>query len=922
MTNEVARVYEQLMQLRAQSRWVEAMPVAETLVSLTVECSGETSTNTTHAIHLWAWLVQENGDYDKAEELWLRALAIDERLFGKDAPETTRRMHMLGGCYRDQGRYDEAAGLFHRALAIRERFYGPDHSETGQIVKSLGVLDEKLGNYASAEINLLRALAIFEKEGVYAEAAAAGVVSALGWLYGVIGDFERRAQLMHRALESRKKIYGLEHVYTASSYYELAMVHQAAGQLDKAAQLFRESLAIREKLLGTNHILVADSLSALGTTCMKQQDLARAEPLLRRACSIVEQNLGVGHPQFASALLTLARLEKEKGKLDVARGLIARAYAINEKRMGTTHRSTLSCLRQLAWLDAAEGHRDKALAVCDRLQQSEEEMLANVLSFTSERQRLAFQRDCSPFQQRYDLWATLGAPTPLLRASLRTKGVVLDSLIEDRLLAEAAGDSQVRQLLREITTCRRRLAEAALPVSCNAKDPGRRADPATISDQVEALEASLARRVSGVGYARRALSVRTDEVLSALPEDAALLEMLRYQDHSRGGPWEEKYGLLVVSRNNEPQWVCLGAAQPIDRAIKLFGHAIRSPNAGDMLTHSLRDLHSRLWAPLVQHLPERTRRIIVCPDGELNFVSFAALLTPSGHFLGEDYLFSYISSGRDLLVENSSHDCLPELWIWANPDFGCVAAAPTAPGVAGGHDFSSLSFRSLPGAEKEARAVLSLAPQLGFSNAFLYTGRDASEAKLHCARSPEVLHMATHGFFLPQLPMPTTEDEHAIANLPTAAPNPMLRSGLALAGAERTLRGRAEGKRLPPEDDGLLTAEEIGCLDLRGTHLVILSACDTGAGEARCGEGILGLRRGFIRAGAQNLLLTLWPIDDEQTGGFMPDFYVAMRKGASPSHALAEVQRAWLARLRREKGTAEACQVAGAFILSFQGRPE
>ncbi|HXJ74620.1 MAG TPA: CHAT domain-containing protein, partial [Candidatus Dormibacteraeota bacterium] len=151
--------------------------------------------------------------------------------------------------------------------------------------------------------------------------------------------------------------------------------------------------------------------------------------------------------------------------------------------------------------------------------------------------------------------------------------------------------------------------------------------------------------------------------------------------------------------------------------------------------------------------------------------------------------------------------------------------------------------------------------------------------------------------------------------------NPMLRSGLALAGAQRTLQLWRYGETVAAHEDGILTAAEIGDLDLQGTWLVVLSACDTGAGEARAGEGVLGLRRGFVQAGAQNLLMTLWPIDDQQTTSFIPEFYARAHRTGSPSRALAEVQRAWLQRLRREKGVAEACRVAGPFILSFQGRP-
>jgi CHAT domain-containing protein len=191
----------------------------------------------------------------------------------------------------------------------------------------------------------------------------------------------------------------------------------------------------------------------------------------------------------------------------------------------------------------------------------------------------------------------------------------------------------------------------------------------------------------------------------------------------------------------------------------------------------------------------------------------------------------------------------------------------------------------------------------------LYLGKGATEAELRRVQSPHVLHLATHGFFLPEI------------NTGQPVTSPMLRSGLVLAGAQRTLDAWKKGEVVPSSNDGIVTAEEIGMLNLQRTWLVVLSACDTGLGEARSGEGVLGLRRGFLRAGAQNLLMTLWAVEDEHTAGLMLDFYSAAQRFGNPARALAEVQRDWLARLRKEKGVAEACRLAGPFILSFQGTP-
>ena len=151
--------------------------------------------------------------------------------------------------------------------------------------------------------------------------------------------------------------------------------------------------------------------------------------------------------------------------------------------------------------------------------------------------------------------------------------------------------------------------------------------------------------------------------------------------------------------------------------------------------------------------------------------------------------------------------------------------------------------------------------------------------------------------------------------------NPMHRSGLALAGANTTIAAWKRGDAPSIEEDGILTAEDVSTLDLKGTWVVTLSACDTGAGEARAGEGVMGLRRGFVEAGAQNLLMTLWPISDEVTVQIMNDFYDAAHESENAPEALAKVQREWLVKLRKEKGLASAVNLAGPFIMSSQGKP-
>ena len=240
------------------------------------------------------------------------------------------------------------------------------------------------------------------------------------------------------------------------------------------------------------------------------------------------------------------------------------------------------------------------------------------------------------------------------------------------------------------------------------------------------------------------------------------------------------------------------------------------------------------------------------------------------------------------------------LVIYAAPAYG-----------AGGHRSGSASIRllHLPGTEREATAIRDIGRHHGRKVKVL-TGRQATEQQLYAETAPGILHLATHGVLL--------DDEAPGSVLSRLAAYPMYRGFLAFAGAQTTLDAWAANEARPSRSDGILTAEEAATLDLHGTWLTVLAACDTGGGEARAGEGVLGLRRGFTLAGTQHLLMTLWPIADEATPELMKKFYGELLETGDAPGALAAVQRSELEELRKQD-LSRAVHLAGGFVMSSRG---
>jgi CHAT domain-containing protein len=315
-------------------------------------------------------------------------------------------------------------------------------------------------------------------------------------------------------------------------------------------------------------------------------------------------------------------------------------------------------------------------------------------------------------------------------------------------------------------------------------------------------------------------------------------------------------------------------------------------------------LSQQLIKPLMPLLSRRSHWLLA-PDDALNLVSMAALLDAAGRPLGERFQITYLSSGRDLLrVATQTPPARSRAVVVANPDFGSAAPHSAARmgtriGVSADRLEDGLLFKPLPGTALEAQ---SLQQVLELRDTDVLMRANASEQRLRALRGPRLLHVATHGFFL------GSAAPAAAQALPLADRSPLLRSGLALAGANT--------RRSGTQDDGIMTALEMAQLDLRGTELVVLSACETGLGEVASGEGVYGLRRALVLAGAQTQVTSLWQVSDQATRKLMVDFYQRLLRGEGRSAALRAAQSS----MRADPRYQHPYYWAG-FIVSGDWRP-
>ncbi|HAI75993.1 MAG TPA: hypothetical protein DCM08_07055 [Microscillaceae bacterium] len=308
--------------------------------------------------------------------------------------------------------------------------------------------------------------------------------------------------------------------------------------------------------------------------------------------------------------------------------------------------------------------------------------------------------------------------------------------------------------------------------------------------------------------------------------------------------------------------------------------------------------YGQFWSKIQAKLPPSISQVYLCADGVYHLVNLATLAHPeTGEYVGDKLQISLLANAKDLQTAKSGKQLAltNELLLLGSPSYQVNLSEKT---TADSTTYISRSFlpieltngsiliASLPGTLQEVQNIETIARPLGL-NCKVLTGDNANEMVLNRIQNPSILHIATHGFFLANLP-PVNKNEQIRNQVIKLVQNPLLRSGLLLAGAEQALRGMP----LPANNDGILTAQEALQLGLAQTELVVLSACETGLGEVLTGEGVYGLQRAFLQAGADAVLMSLWKVSDEATTLLMTSFYEYLLVQRLPkSEALFQAQQ-------------------------------
>ena len=915
------------------------------------------------------------GDEPKGNAMYEKALGILEQSLGPEHPDIARNLDDLAVGYAVVGRYTESQEFHERALFIREKTLGQEHAEYAWNLNNLARLFHLIGDYARAGPLYEQALAIAERVLGREHRYANAIKFRYALLLTDTGDHVRAIELCREAIATFQAIEGPNHYTVGIALSGLARLFLLSGDPESARPLLERALAIADEMAGTDHFGIIYILSYL---CSAESVTGgkNAQRTCERAINVIEKSFGPFSSELPPCLDALATLAAGSGDHAHALELLQRSLSIHES-LGVHSPQKAATLLQLGDLQWRLGDARSALEVALRAEQIAHEHLRLTARVLPERQalRYAVSRPSglslafSVALQRRDA-QDLGS---IWEALIRTRGLVLDEIGARHRFAAGSDDPVIDRLWHELAQARSRLANLTL------RGPGEqplqtfRTLLEDTARRKEDVEKALAEKSLEFRRDRLRGSIGLRDVAAALPQDTAIVAFWRFGRHALPGGRQEPGRVLVpgyvafilAPGAHHPTLVDLGPASALEPLIKTWRREVMKPPRGSPASRARAESRYReaaewlrrgIWDPIVPSI-KGAARVLVVPDGMINLVSLAALSGRDGRYLVESPpMFHYLSAERDVVGEGVRESGRDGILVVAAPDFdaevrsGIDEGLPVPPGAAdpslSAPSRTSSSYRSpranceelnalrldpLPGARAEAdqiaRQFLPAGSDQGKPGIRILslTGEQAQESAFkRLASGWSVLHLATHGFVFNDQCRSALEASRDLAEpapaprlrgVPPAADNPLLLTGLALAGANR--RGL-----LPPDsemDDGILTAEEIASLDLSGVDWAVLSACDTGLGDVQAGEGVLGLRRAFQVAGAQTLIMSLWPVQDDSTREWMGALYRGRREGKTTAEAVRSASLEMLSKRRAEEKSTHP-SYWGAFVAAGDSR--
>ncbi len=814
--------------------------------------------------------LSREGHYTQAVEWGERALEATAREQGPRDMAYADALTALAGYYSRSGQYAKAIELATQSMTLSEALTGTGTAGYAQLLNNLARYHSYVGNYIESISYGRKAVSLRSQLFGKESAEYATSLSNLAGYHSRLGNFEKALELGTEALSIRERVVGKESADYAQSLNNLSKYHYYLGDYESALLYGTKALELRRRLLGERHPDYATALSNMADYYMRAGNLPQALRCGTTAMEIRREVLGKEHPDYAESVSNLASYHYALGHSAEAVAYGREAMELRRRLLGEHHLSYAHSMCKLAIYYSANEQTDSADAYAlDATALYTSTVMKTFADLTAAERDLFWRRVKPWFTNTLPRLASKH-PTPkmvssALNGTLLAKGLLLNSDMEMANLLLEGSDSTMIDAYRKLQ------ANKALLIGEYERPLRQRTlDTDSLQRVITHQERRLVKRSKTYGNYTKSLVLKWQDISRKLKPHEAAIEFICYQD----AEGVEQYGAFVLTKKTtHPQLVALTTAKEISGI-----------NSNKLYTTT--KLSHLVWEPLGSYLEDVTD-IYFSPAGELYNIGIESLpyWAGEGEPVSDHWKFYRLSSTREVVLGREPPSSTPSAVVYGGITYD----------IASGHDGRHKKKRAakyLPGTKKEAEDIVRGFQACGIP-ATLYLAESATEHtfKQLSGHSPSVVHIATHGFYWTDSEVKKGQLSEKLGFLSMyddmdVADQALTRSGLLFAGANHTLIG---DETVSTHEDGVLTAKEISVLDLRDVDLLVLSACQTGLGRIT-GDGVFGLQRGFKKAGAHSLLMTLWKVDDVATRLLMTRFYGYLLQGVDKHDALRRAQ--------------------------------
>ncbi|MFC2125463.1 CHAT domain-containing protein [Bacteroidota bacterium] len=758
----------------------------------------------------------------------------------------------LGLLYHQMGRFDKSEEFTNYALAGRKDQLGPNSLPYSVSLNNQAVLKKDIGNYNESENLLDEALQANNQSGKDSGSGKAIILNNKGSLYQTLGRLDDAEQLLRESLE----VAGEEFKESSGRYQKLminlAVLLQEMKKYEESEEILQKAIRLKEKRLGKNHPDYAHMLMHLASLYIEMNKLTKVEELLIEAMGIYEKKFGAESLPYATASSNLGKLYLFQNDFDKAASFLKKTSEIRKSKLGENNPLYVDSNEDLAILYWRSGNTSEAYEKFKFVLDKSIEFINAYFSPMSEAEKTRYWDKLMPkFQRFYAFTADQGKDIPDIYLSaynyrLATKALLLNATNKIKQKILKSGD---RKLIEDYKTWLDQKSMIARYYEYSEEELNdQKINLDSLINKANDMERSLSERsdIFSSGYSHA--DITYINVSKVLDSDEAVIEIIQFNEFTNRTTENILYLLLIGRKGDEiPESVVLENGSQLDgRYYSFYKNAIRRKMED-------RESYDQYWAELDKRIVG-INHIYLSLDGIFNQINVNTILKPAGNYVIDDLDVTVVGNTREVIQ------------IKSEEIIGIKSALLVGAPLYGNDDL----LAPLPGTENEVQTINSILKSNKI-NPDILLGGNASETAVKNTSNPTVLHIATHGFFQKDVDPSKKEKVFGIEPV-NAMENPLLRSGLFLTGAGHTLSDQNLGD-LSGEDNGILMAFEAMNLSLDQTDIVVLSACETGLGDLKAGEGVYGLQRAFLVAGSKAIIMSLWKVNDQATQFLMTNFY-------------------------------------------------